>query len=45
MILSRATRNRVSALANFLDRVVIRLRRFVRDTTPKRNKTEADVAQ
>lgn len=41
MILSRSTRNRISAVANFLDRVVIRLRKFVRDTTPKRNKTEA----
>lgn len=40
MILSRSTRNRISTLANFLDRIVIRLRKFVRDTTPKR-KSEA----
>jgi len=47
MILSRSTRNRISALANFLDRVVIRLRKFVRDTTPKRKgpQTEAEVSQ
>lgn len=44
MILSRSTRNRITALANFLDRIVIKLRRFVRDTTPKRNKTEALVS-
>lgn len=44
MILSRSTRNRISALANFLDRIVIRLRKFVRDTTParKRNIPEAE---
>jgi len=36
MILSRSTRNRISAFANFLDRIVIRLRKLVRDTTPKR---------
>lgn len=47
MILSRSTRNRISALANFLDRIVIRLRRLVRDTTPKRKGpvTEAPVGQ
>jgi hypothetical protein len=49
MILSKRTRNRISALANFLDRMALRLRRFVRDTTPKRAKseapTEAEIAQ
>lgn len=39
MILSRSNRNRISALANVLDALVIRLRKFVRDTTPKRNKS------
>jgi hypothetical protein len=45
MILSRSTRNRISRFANFLDRIVIRLRRLVRDTTPKRKAhgTEAEM--
>lgn len=46
MILSRSTRNRISAVANFLDRIVIRLRKLVRDTTPKRkaDRSEAEVS-
>ena len=36
MILSKSTRNRISAFANILDRRVIWLRKLVRDTTPKR---------
>lgn len=46
MILSRSTRNRISALANFLDRRVIWLRKLVRDTTPRRKApvSEAEVS-
>jgi len=38
MLLSRPARNRISAIANFLDRCALRLRRVVRDSTPRRKR-------
>jgi hypothetical protein len=41
MILSKSSRTRILAVAGWFDRIAQRLRRIARETTPKRNKTEA----
>jgi hypothetical protein len=42
MILSKSTRSRILSVASWLDSMAAALRRWVKATTPRRNKTEAE---